>query len=280
MTPKKIPSVEGYLCESDQCKGTEQIVTEHLTIKKLPSTLCIHIKRHELGGGGSTNKKKFQLVEFPLELNMLPYTSREQDGYWKNPKLCSKWMLSTASYYREKVIDATIKRSSSGSSGQSRGWYDLSSMIVHHGEMEGGHYVIFCKEDGRWLQFDDHAITRVSEDYVLDMNPYVLFYKQNDTSEEEDLEIESDPEIESNAEMESAAETESAAEMESAAKREVVARSEADAIRESNLFMEQFFDFDAAAETESDTEMESAPKMKSAPNMDPYFQRDSNDPDL
>lgn len=94
------------------------------------------------------------------------------------------------------MIDEAISSSSSESSGQSHGWYDLSSMIAHFGNMEGGHYVIYCKEGGKWLMFDDHVITQVEEDEVLHTNPYMMLYEQRDKSGEDEPEIESDPEIE------------------------------------------------------------------------------------
>lgn len=196
-TPERLPAVEGYLCESETCKRTAQTVTKQLTIKKLPATLCIHIKRYEhLGGQTVSPQKLLHRVEFPLELNMLPYTAREQDRYWKGCSSYSKWLLTAHSYEREKMIDATISSASSeysSSNGkESPGWYDLSSMVVHYGNMEGGHYVIYCKVDGRWLQFDDHDVSIVSEEYLLGGNPYLMFYELRDKFGEEDLDIESD----------------------------------------------------------------------------------------
>lgn len=199
-SPERLPAVEGYLCESDECKRTAQIVTKHLTFKKLPATLCIHIKRYKIEGRVNSANKRLHRVEFPLELNMLPYTSREQDGYWKNSTPYSKWLLATDIYDRELMIDEVISRSSSESSGQSHGWYDLSSMIVHQGNLEGGHYVIYCKEGGQWLEFNDHKVTHVLEDIVLHMNPYMMFYEQRDKSGAVEPEIESDPEVESEPE--------------------------------------------------------------------------------
>lgn len=58
----------------------------------------------------------------------------------------------------------------------SKGWYDLSSVVVHLGTMQGGHYIIFCKRGGQWLRFDDHKVTVVGETAVLAVDPYLLFY--------------------------------------------------------------------------------------------------------
>lgn len=158
--------------------------------------MCIHIKRYQLGGRESSAKKKLHRVKFPLELNMLPYTSREQDGYWKNATPYSKWLLATNIYDREMMIDEAISSSSSESTDLSHGWYDLSSMIAHFGNQEGGHYVIYCKEGGKWLQFDDHEVTNIDEDMVLRTNPYMMFYEQRDKSGDDEPEMVYEPEIE------------------------------------------------------------------------------------
>lgn len=209
-SPERLPAVEGYLCESAECKRTAQIVTKHLTFKKLPATLCIHIKRYQLGNRESSTEKKLHRVEFPLELNMLPYTSREQDGYWFNPTPYTSWLLATSIYDRELMIEDAI--SSCEYSDETHGWYDLSSMIVHEGNMEGGHYIIYCKEGGQWLEYNDHKVARIEEEIVLHMNPYMMFYEQRDKSGavepefgEPDFEIESEPpkEIEPEVEFES-----------------------------------------------------------------------------
>lgn len=88
------------------------------------------------------------------------------------------------------MIDEVISSSNSESSGRTHGWYDLSSMIAHFGNMEGGHYVIYCKEGGKWLQFNDHEITYVDEESVLQTNPYMMFYEQRDKSGVDEPEIE------------------------------------------------------------------------------------------
>lgn len=194
-TPQRLPAAEGYTCDSDVCKGTAQIVTKHLTFKRLPATLCIHIKRYQLGNRESTTSKLLHRVEFPTELNMIPYTSYEQDGYWKNATPYTNWLLSANLYDREQMIDETISSFSSPSD-KVHGWYDLSSMVVHFGNVEGGHYVIYCKEGGQWLSFDEHDVSRVSEKDILSMNPYMMFYEQRDKSGVEEPEIEPEPEFE------------------------------------------------------------------------------------
>lgn len=59
---------------------------------------------------------------------------------------------------------------------RSPGWYDLSSVVVHIGQMSGGHYITYCRKEERWFKFDDSKVTTVSEAEVLDAEAYILFY--------------------------------------------------------------------------------------------------------
>lgn len=56
-------------------------------------------------------------------------------------------------------------------------WYDLSSAVVHIGKnVDVGHYVAYCKREGKWFKYDDHKVTLVGEEGVSGCDPYLLFY--------------------------------------------------------------------------------------------------------
>ena len=59
---------------------------------------------------------------------------------------------------------------------RSPGWYDLNAVVVHHGKMNAGHYVCFCRRDEQWFKFDDSKVTLASETQVLQAEAYMLFY--------------------------------------------------------------------------------------------------------
>ena len=42
-SPEKL-GVDAYTCKSDQCENTPQRTKKHMTIKKLPPTVCIQFK--------------------------------------------------------------------------------------------------------------------------------------------------------------------------------------------------------------------------------------------
>jgi ubiquitin C-terminal hydrolase len=46
--------------------------------------------------------------------------------------------------------------------------YELKSIAVHLGTINGGHYVAYCKkEDEQWYCMDDERVGRVARDEVL-----------------------------------------------------------------------------------------------------------------
>lgn len=54
--------------------------------------------------------------------------------------------------------------------------YELSSVIVHKGKIDSGHYVSYSREGSDWFMFDDSKVVLVSEAEVLAAEAYILFY--------------------------------------------------------------------------------------------------------
>ncbi|BDD55625.1 hypothetical protein MAP00_001119 [Monascus purpureus] len=127
-----------YNCSG--CDGTQQKATKQLRIKKLPSILCMQLKRFD--HNSSVSEKVEGRIDFPLSINMLPYTTKQ----------CSK------SIDRSKFI------------------YDLSSAVVHKGKLDAGHYYAYCRHGDEWMRFDDDKVTPASESEVLSCDAYLLFY--------------------------------------------------------------------------------------------------------
>ncbi|PYH46855.1 putative ubiquitin C-terminal hydrolase Ubp8 [Aspergillus saccharolyticus JOP 1030-1] len=126
-----------YNCS--QCNGNSQKATKQLRIKKLPAILCMQLKRFE--HSASVSEKLEGRIEFPLSINMLPYTT--------NPN--------------SKVDKA-------------RFMYDLSSAVVHKGKLDSGHYYVYCRQGDEWMLFNDDQVTPVTEADVLNADAYLLFY--------------------------------------------------------------------------------------------------------
>ena len=54
--------------------------------------------------------------------------------------------------------------------------YELSSVIVHKGKIDSGHYVSYSREGDDWFLFDDSKVVLVNEAEVLAAEAYLLFY--------------------------------------------------------------------------------------------------------
>ncbi|KAJ5949365.1 hypothetical protein N7454_000949 [Penicillium verhagenii] len=115
--------------------------SKRLQIRKLPSILCMHLKRYE--HNSSSSEKMHGHIDFPLSLNMLPYTIKKD-----------KERVDTSQYI-----------------------YDLSTVVVHQGSMDSGHYYAYTRLIcDKWVLMDDNKVTVVSIAEVLRQDAYLLFY--------------------------------------------------------------------------------------------------------
>ncbi|KAJ4291561.1 hypothetical protein N0V88_006159 [Collariella sp. IMI 366227] len=117
---------EEYI-KSDKCEyrchncSSMQQARRQTSIKRLPNVLSIQLKRFEYKQGRNERAAKIDTpVQFPLQLNMLPYT---------NCAAASKDNNTTNNNYE-------LARSCT---------YDLMSVVVHVGEIDTGHYVSYCR---------------------------------------------------------------------------------------------------------------------------------------
>lgn len=121
-----------YYCEN--CESHES-VSKTLALKKPPVVLSIQLKRFQ--HTGSSSSKIDTHVEFPLYLDMSPYTTSKEEGLV----------------------------------------YELYAVVCHHGSLNTGHYTCMVKgRDLHWYNFDDVTITLVSTEQVIKAKAYLLFY--------------------------------------------------------------------------------------------------------
>ena len=59
--------------------------------------------------------------------------------------------------------------------------YELISMSIHSGGLNGGHYYAVCKNylDGKWSEYNDSNVSRVPKDKLTKYSPYLLVYKRS-----------------------------------------------------------------------------------------------------
>ena len=59
--------------------------------------------------------------------------------------------------------------------------YDLIGIVLHIGNLNGGHYYSICKNlvDEKWRIYNDRQVSIINEKDVFLKDPYMLFYKKN-----------------------------------------------------------------------------------------------------
>ncbi|CAN8245833.1 unnamed protein product [Cochlearia groenlandica] len=127
----------------DNCK--EKVSKEkQLKLDKLPLVATFHLKRFK--NDGITMEKIFKEVTFPLQLDLLPYMSGNDN------------------------LEVSTK-------------YHLYAMVEHLGNgVSFGHYTSYVRSGlETWHNFDDSRVRTISEDCVLSQNAYMLFYAREGT---------------------------------------------------------------------------------------------------
>ncbi|ORY09783.1 ubiquitin carboxyl-terminal hydrolase 2 [Clohesyomyces aquaticus] len=151
---EKLAAAE-YTCQN--CDGGQN-ATKQLSIKRLPPVLPIHLKRFE--HTKSASSKIETKVKFPMKIDLYPYTSQYKASITKAAKLSNP---NANANYNVNTPTNSIQ-------------YELSSVIVHKGKMDSGHYVSYSREGNDWFLFDDSKVVLVNEKEVLGAEAYLLFY--------------------------------------------------------------------------------------------------------
>jgi ubiquitin carboxyl-terminal hydrolase 22/27/51 len=61
---------------------------------------------------------------------------------------------------------------------QDPGRYALVAIGEHKGNIEGGHYVAYCKRGKNWCKFDDDRVRRIHRSDVASTQAYMLVYSR------------------------------------------------------------------------------------------------------
>lgn len=169
---------ESQQIDCQTCKQKTQ-ASKKTCIRSFPVILTMHIKRFGIkkppGAANGSNGTVSSLIgvpekyegklDFPLEINMAPYSSTaEIKEFWNEY-------------------------------GEYRGpnnWYDLDCVVVHQGDhAHTGHYYCFCRvamgtgTAKRWFKFDDEIVSATTLEEVLRQEAYLLFYSARDMTERE-----------------------------------------------------------------------------------------------
>ena len=147
--------VEGEVLEGDnayQCDHCEAKVTalRRVSIKHLPNIFVVAMRRFDFDFDTMERAKVNDYCEFPLELDMEPYT---QEGLERRELLKEKELAKQES----KEFDKEIPDQKYPSEYYN---YSLKGIVIHIGTAESGHYYSFIKDRSseKWYEFNDTLV--------------------------------------------------------------------------------------------------------------------------
>ncbi|KAM0716984.1 hypothetical protein Q7P37_006836 [Cladosporium fusiforme] len=152
-------SSDSYHCR--KCASAQK-AEKRLKLSSLPPVLPVHLKRFSHSQKLSQSSKIDTRVRFPFTLNLEPYTAV--------PKPSKKDEEETKKS-KDKDKDKETKEST-----KIEPIYTLSSVIVHKGKIDSGHYISYARQGDEWYMFNDSVVSVVSEREVLGAEAYMLFY--------------------------------------------------------------------------------------------------------
>ncbi|KAK5160286.1 hypothetical protein LTR04_004615 [Oleoguttula sp. CCFEE 6159] len=155
---ERFTSAEKLAAADYACRNCDshQAAEKRLSVQTLPPVLPIHLKRFE--HSKATSSKLDAKIAFPLQLDMYPYTTR--------------WQRQSRQQIGSEAGEGVGKADGRAPTAI----YELSSVVVHKGKLDTGHYVSYSREADDWFLFDDSKVVLVTEREVLDANAYLLFY--------------------------------------------------------------------------------------------------------
>ncbi|CAN0904850.1 Ubiquitin carboxyl-terminal hydrolase 21 [Linum grandiflorum] len=128
----------------DNCKDIV-IMKKQLRLDWTPPVTIFHLKRFQSKGGSIEKIEKY--VQFPLELDLRPYSTYGQDDHQVNVR------------------------------------YQLYGVVVHNGKSPTfGHYRCYIRSSlGKWHELNDVSVTECGEEFALSQDAYILLYAKEGT---------------------------------------------------------------------------------------------------
>ncbi|KXS98393.1 hypothetical protein AC578_4637 [Pseudocercospora eumusae] len=168
-TEETLPS-ESYHCP--KCDAARE-AKKKLILTRLPPVVPIHLKRfsHSKTNGQST--KVDTRVRFPFRIDLGPYTDSSTTAVTNG---------HDADDDEDNInVNTPTKKGDAQTAGEpQQPVYELSSVIVHKGKIDNGHYISYSKQGTEWFRFDDSMVVQVDEKEVLGAEAYMLFYVVSD----------------------------------------------------------------------------------------------------
>lgn len=179
-------SSDSYHCR--KCASAQK-AEKRLKLSSLPPVLPVHLKRFSHSQKLSQSSKVDTRVRFPFTLNLDPYTAagpkpsknskedeEDEETTTSTKKKSSKDKDKDKKDEKEKDKDKEDTNSSSKDPPKIEPIYTLSSVIVHKGKIDSGHYISYARQGDEWFRFDDSVVVQVGQREVLAAEAYMLFY--------------------------------------------------------------------------------------------------------
>ena len=154
-------SSDSYTCR--QCASSQE-ARKCLSLSRLPLVVPIHLKRFSHNKNSATSSKVETKIHFPFTLDLARYT---------------KSSGSVAKKINDTGLHIEGEGDASHSASDEKGvvaLYELSSVVVHKGKIDNGHYISYTRQGDEWFRFDDSMVVQVDEKEVLGAEAYMLFY--------------------------------------------------------------------------------------------------------
>ena len=164
-------SSDSYHCR--KCNSAQK-AEKRLKLSTLPPVLPVHLKRFSHSQKLSTSSKIDTKIRFPFTLNLDPYTSPPKQP--KNSTNNDEDSIKSKSKDGKDSKDKSKDEKATSDPPKIDPIYTLSSVIVHKGKIDSGHYISYSRQGEEWFRFDDSMVVRVEEREVLGCEAYMLFY--------------------------------------------------------------------------------------------------------
>jgi ubiquitin carboxyl-terminal hydrolase 22/27/51 len=167
-------TTDSYFCR--KCEASRE-AKKKLTIARLPPVIPIHLKRFSHSQKSSQSNKVDTRVRFPFTLDLGPYLTPNAGN--KSSANGQKADKPTApDDDDEDTIDVKTpsKNRPVPDVEPQEPIYELSSVVVHKGKIDNGHYISYSRQADEWFRFDDSMVVQVDEKEVLCAEAYMLFY--------------------------------------------------------------------------------------------------------
>ncbi|KAF2155010.1 cysteine proteinase [Myriangium duriaei CBS 260.36] len=172
-TAPEMLAAADYTCT--RCASAQQ-ATKRLSLARMPPVLPVHLKRFSHSKNNGASIKLDMRVRFPMTVDLAPYLTGAPGTGPKG----GKKEVNGEKKDKDKDKDGKEKDKEEDKGKQQKPVYELSSVIVHKGKMDSGHYVSFSRVYDEWFMFDDSKVVLVDENEVLNSEAYMLFYVVRD----------------------------------------------------------------------------------------------------